>query len=417
MAESLLTENLAAERATAVRTLLGQPLLDAQADPGAFRLVARHGEWLRDWFEKACGWAVTVDPAGGWARLAKRATTVDVSRPLRRTRGSAAPFDRRRYQLLCLISAELVRHPDTTIGLLAGAVTTEAGLDTARHGERAAFVDALRALMSWGVLRASGDDVDAYVGSERHNALLTADTARLHRLLASAAAPSALPGELTTDQAAQRLLDEPRYGAATGDEADGTAGDEARLKWARHALARRLLDDPAVHLDDLTDAEAGYLATPGGRKWLRDRLGEAGFELEERAEGLVAVDADSLATDRHFPAPLGNAHQLALLVADRLVPTDAAGRRSLGRLTATQLAAAVDAELAAHPGWARGSRDDGGPERLAAEAVELLAAFGLVAVHPDGAVEARPALARYRVGDPVVSSRTPNLFSSPEVLA
>ena len=415
MAESLLTRNLADERATAVRTLLGRPLLDTDTDPDAFRLVARHAAWLVEWFERACGWSLTVDPAGGWARLAKRTATVDVTRPLRRTRGAGGPFDRRRYQLLCLVCAELVRHPVTTVGLLAGAVTRDAGLDTARHGERAALVDALRALMGWGAVRATSGDVDAYVGSEKGNAILTADTARLHRLMACATAPSSLPEDISVDAAVARLVAEPRYGDgphAPGPTPGRAAGpaDEARHRWARHSLARRLLDQPVVHLDDLSPPEADYLATPSGRKWLRDRVAEAGLELEERVEGLLAVDAEALATDRHFPAPLGNAHQLALLLADRLVTTDAQGDRRLGRLSARQLEAETAAVLARFPSWAKGRRDEGGPERLAQEAVDLLAAFGMVRLHPDGAVEARPALARYRVGDPVLTAPPPSLF-------
>jgi uncharacterized protein (TIGR02678 family) len=408
MAESLLTRDLADERSTAIRTLLGRPLLDADADLDAFRLVARHAGWLTEWFEVACGWALTVDTTAGCARLAKRSAGAPVVSALHRTRGSGAAFDRRRYQLLCLICTELVRHPHTTVGLLAGAVRGEADLDTSRHGERAAFVDALRALLAWGVVRATAGDVDAYLGSERGNALLTADTARLHRLVASAAAPSILPDDVATDDAVERLLAEPRYG--DGPDEAATAGDEARNRWARHRLARRLLDQPVVHLDELSPNEADYLASPSGRKWLRERVAEAGFELEERAEGLVAVDPDSLATDRHFPAPMGHAHQLALLLADRLVTTDATGRRSLGRLSAGRLAAEVDAVFARFPSWAKGQRDDGGPERLGREAVELLAGFGLVRVHPDGTVEARPALARYRVGEPVLSASTPSLF-------
>jgi uncharacterized protein (TIGR02678 family) len=409
VADTALAEHLGAERSTAIRTLLAQPLLDSGDNPDGFRLVARHAGWLTEYFEKACGWALTVDATGGYARLAKRAAVIDSSRPLRRTRGGgAAPFDRRRYQLLCLVCAELVRHPVTTIGLLAGAVTADSTLDTSRRGERVALVDALRVLMAWGTVRATAGDIDAFADSAGGNAILTADTARLHRLLVSAAAPSALPDELDTEQAAARLEAEPRY----GDVADlpGEAGDEARNRWARHHLARRLLDDPVLHLDELSGIEADYVASPSGRKWLRDRAAEAGFDLEERAEGLLAVDPDGVATDRLFPAPLGNAHQLALLLADRLVTTSAGGRRQLGSLSPRELQDLVDAIFAKFPTWARGQRDEGGPERLGREAVSLLSSFGLVRRHPDGGLMARPALARYRVGDPVLSDAEPSLF-------
>jgi len=413
-----LADDLADERSKAARALLAAPLLDGDADPDAFRLVVRHTDWLTSYFEDACGWALTVDPASGFARLAKRAAAVpDPTRPLRRTRGEGAPFDRRRYQLLCIVCAELVRHPVTTIGLLASAATAEAGLDTSRYAERGAFVDALRVLASWGALRVSAGEVDAFVDNDRANAILSADTARLHRLLASPSAPSALPAELDVDTVTRRLLAEPRYGdpayandaAERADQADDGSGvdglsDEARNRWARHRLGRRLLDDPAVHLDDISAAERDYLTSSSGRRWLRDRVAEAGFELEERAEGLLAVDPDAAATDQRFPAPLGNAHQLALLLVDRLVATGADGSRHLGRLHNDHLRAAVDAVLAKFPRWARTHRDDGGPARLAREAVDLLVGFGLARRDPDGAVAARPALARYAVAAPVVST-------------
>ncbi len=181
-----------------------------------------------------------------------------------------------------------------------------------------------------------------------------------------------------------------------------------RLRWARHRVGRRLLDDPVVHLDELAAAERDYLTSLSGRRWARDRVNEAGFELEERAEGMLAVDTRRIATDATFPAPQGNAHQLALLLVDKLLPTDEAGRRRLGRLDPQQLDRAVAAVLARFPSWARAARDDDGAARLSREAVDLLVGFGLVHRDPDGTVTARPALARYRVAEP--STEGPTLF-------
>jgi len=398
-----LAEHLAAERSGAIRRLLATPLLDAEADAGGFRAVVRHASWLADYFEQTCGWTLTVDSAGGFARLAKRGVGADATRPLRRTRGEGAPFDRRRYQLLALVCAELVRHPVTTVGLLARSIAADANLDTSRYGERGAFVDALRVLAAWGALRVSVGDVDAFVDSEQANAILTADTARLHRLLVSAVAPSALPDDLGVDAAIERLCAEPRYGgAADEDEAVG----EARNRWARHQLGRRVLDDPAVHLDDISAVERDYLASLSGRRWVRERATEAGLELEERLEGLLPIDPEGIATDRRFPAPQGNAHQLALLLVDRLVPTGLDDGRRLGRLDPGQLHTEVAAIMARFPSWARGSREGAGPEQLTREAIDLLVAFGLAVREANGTVVARPALARYRVTDPVVAERS-----------
>lgn len=396
-----LGDHLLAERSEAARWLLAHPLLGTEQEPDAFRLVARHGGWLTDYFEQTCGWTLTVDPASGCARLAKRAAVVDETRPLRRARGARLPFDQRRYQLLCLVSAELVRHPVTTVGLLAGAVTAEAGLDTTRQSDRTALVDALRALMDWGALEVSAGELDAYVGTDGANALLSADTSRLHRLLVSTAAPSSLPEDLTTEEAIDRLLDEPRYG--TGDD---QMGEEARNRWARHRLARRLLDDPVVHLEDLSEVEAAYLASISGRRWLRDRVAEAGLDLEERADGLLAVDPDAIATDLVWPAPAGNAHQLALLLVDRLVASGPDGSRRSIHLTAVELEVAVRELLDRYPGWARSHREEGGPQELTRQAVDLLVAFGLARRDGDGGVHARPALTRYRSAPPVTSGQS-----------
>lgn len=404
-----LQEHLDAERSEAVRRLLAHPLLDARSEPDAFRLVARHTAWLTDYFEQTCGWALTVDTASGFARLGKRAAQVDTTRPLRRTRGERVPFDRRRYQLLCLVCAELVRHPVTTIGMLAGAVTGDAALDTSRQSERIAFVDALRALIDWGALEVSAGELEAYVGNDRANALLSADTSRLHRLLVPAIAPSSLPDALVTEEATDRLLEEPRYGTGPGQAPITEVGEETRNRWARHRLGRRMLDDPVVHLEDLTEFEVGYLTSISGRRWLRDRAAEAGLELEERSDGFVSIDPDSIASDVQFPAPAGNSHQLALLLVDRLVVTEPDGSRRPAHLTATELRAAVQDVLDRFPGWARGQRDEGGPERLARQAVDLLVGFGLARWHAGGGVQARPAIARYRSA-PAVVHRAPTLF-------
>jgi uncharacterized protein (TIGR02678 family) len=407
VADAALHDHLAAERSGAVRHLLAAPLIDAETARDEFRLVVRHERWLVGYFEQACGWSLTVDSAAGFARLAKRAPHRPVDapaappRPLLRPRGDQSPFDRRRYQVLCLVCAELVRHPVTTVGLLASSITAAAALDTSRYGERTAFVDALRVLAGWGVLRVTAGELDAFVDDRKANAILTADTARLHRLLVSSTAASALPDGLSTTAATELLVDEPRYHEAAGDGA--TAADDARNRWARHNLARRALDEPVVYADDLTETERDYLASISGRRLLRDRLAAAGFDVEERLEGILAVDPDAIATDRRFPAPHGNAHQLALLLADRLVTVADDGIRVLATLGPSEIDAAVTDILGRFPGWARGSREGDGPRLLTEQALSLLHGFGLILRHPDGAVQALPALARYAITEPVTS--------------
>ncbi len=259
-----------------------------------------------------------------------------------------------------------------------------------------------------GALRTTAGDVDAFLESDEGNAILTADTTRLHRLLVSTMAPSALPDGLDYDTATSALLAEPRYGdaASTPEEAD----EDQRLRWTRHTLARRALDNPVTHLDDCSEAERDYLTNPAGRRWLRDRVREAGLELEERREGFLVVDADAIATDLKFPAPQGNAHQLALVLVDRLHVVDESGHRGVGTLSPHQLRRHVTELFASHPGWAKAHQEGDGADRLSADAIDLLACFGLVRVEPDGTVVGRPALARYRVGTPIISAGEPTLF-------
>jgi uncharacterized protein (TIGR02678 family) len=187
--------------------------------------------------------------------------------------------------MLFLVCAELVRHPVTIIGMLATSITADARLDTSRYGERGALVDALRVLVAWGALRVTSGEVDAFVDSQQANAILSADTARLHRLIVGATVPSSLPSDIGVHAATEVLAAEPRYGAVADQD---EVADEARNRWARHRLGRRLLDDPVTYFDDLSTAERDYVASISGRRWLRDRVDAAGFELKERCEGLLA---------------------------------------------------------------------------------------------------------------------------------
>jgi hypothetical protein len=86
-------------------------------------------------FHCGCSNGSTTTAVGGWswkhdggrcARLVQVRADMDASRPALRRRTTKAPFGRRRYTLLCLIGAELLTGPVTTIGLLAQRVTQAA---------------------------------------------------------------------------------------------------------------------------------------------------------------------------------------------------------------------------------------------------------------------------------------------------
>ncbi|GAA2851306.1 TIGR02678 family protein [Nonomuraea rubra] len=377
------------EIARAIRTLLGRPLVSRHDDPAAFDLIRKRRGPLIQWFDYFCGWRLVVEPRQGYARLVKTGPPGPraASRPARRRRTTRAPFDRRRYTLLCLCSAELLTSPVTTIGMLARRVVQAAAVepdvpafDPVRNEERAAFVDAVKLLEHYGAVTAMDGVTEAYLGDEDAKVLYRVDTTRVIRLLAAPVPPSGArpPGE---DGPAE-LTAEARYG---GDEPTGTQ----RALWARHSLIRRLLDEPVVYRDELTPAQSAYAASLTGCRLLRRAAEEAGFVLEERAEGLLLVDPDAIATDTRFPDDGSHAKVAALLMLDLLVTS--------GPVTAGRLDAEAARLLRRFPQWARAYQSDGGGPRLAADALEVLTQFGLARRSGDQ-VAALPAAARYRVG-------------------
>ncbi|WP_019813022.1 TIGR02678 family protein [Saccharomonospora saliphila] len=383
------------EVARGIRLLLGRPLLTKQHEPEAFDLVRRRQQPIELWFDYNCGWPLTVEPRLGYARLAK-IRQPDETRPARRSRSNRAPFDRRRYTLLCVVAAELLSGPVTTIGLLADrvrqATATDDKLetfDTARHGERKAYVDVLRLLESFGALTTVDGVTESFVDSREAKVLYRVDTTLVLRLLAAPSGPSRSPVPpeevgLRWPELVDGLLREPRYG-----DGESPTTDVRRNLWLRHSIFRRLFDDPVLYDADLTDDQRAYLRNPRGRQLLRAAAEQAGFVLEERAEGYLLVDPDALATDRTFPGGSGTVGGAALLVLDRLVAADTG-------LTVEQLHAEASGLLREYPHWARQYRDDDGPARLVSESLSVLTTFGL-AVREAGRVRALPAAARYTV--------------------
>lgn len=389
-----MQQQAAEEQARAVRLLLAVPLLTADQDPAGFDLVRRHAEALRRWFDDTCGWALHVEPRRGYARLAKVRDDPDPSRPARRRRSTRAPFDRRRYVLLCLVAAELARPGVmTTIGLLAervrAASVTDPGIeafDTASREQRSAFVDAVKLLEDLGIVHAVDGVSDAYLESADAKVLYQVDEGRLARLL-TAPAPPSQAGEGAADLT--RLLREPRYGNAPDGGED--VPEQQRNRWLRHSITRRVLDDPVVYLDELTAPQRAYLASLTGRRVVREAAAAAGFVLEERAEGVMAVDPDGIATDTRFPDDHSHAKHAALLLLELL--------GGPAPVTVHKVERHVAALLDRFPSWGRAYQSEGGAARLTADALGLLRSFGL-ATRDGDTVAPRPAAARYAAPAP-----------------
>jgi uncharacterized protein (TIGR02678 family) len=401
---NLSNQLVVAERedvARGIRLLLASPLISERTSPESFDVVRRRREPIRQWFDYYCGWTLIVEPRLGYARLVKVRAATDPSRPARRLRAGRSPFDRRRYVLLCLVAAELLSVPVTTIGLLADrvghgsaadpVVTT---FDSANRGERMAFVDVLRLLETYGVIEVVDGSTESFVESATAKVLYRVDSTLLLRLLATPVGPSQLA--IPTDEVPLRFEEllglvtrERRYGRATDDGTDtAPASETQRNLWLRHSIFRKLADDPVLYLADLTTEEQAYLSSPTGRQLLRRAADQGGFVLEERAEGILFIDTDSLATDSRFPDDASTAKVAALLLLDRM-----AGAAT----TIEQLRISASALLTEFPRWAKGYREDDGPAQLVGDALAVLTGFGLVGV-TGGLVQPLPAAARYAVG-------------------
>jgi uncharacterized protein (TIGR02678 family) len=386
--------------ARGIRLLLANPLISERSSAEWFDLVRRRREPIRQWFDYYCGWTLIVEPRLGYARLVKVRAAADPGRPARRPRAGRAPFDRRRYVLLCLAAAELLTVPVTTIGLLADRVRHASitdpvvtAFDSASRAERMAFVDVLRVLESYGVLEVVDGSTESFVESAGAKVLYRIDATLLLRLLAAPVGPSqlAVPVEevpLRFDELLGLVTAERRYGRDARD-APGTVpvSEVQRNLWLRHSIFRRLADDPVLYLADLSAEERAYLASPTGRQLLRRAADQGGFVLEERAEGVLFIDAEGLATDSRFPDDASTAKVAALLLLDGIG----------GTATTEQLQVCASALLARFPRWAKSYRDEDGPAQLVADALAVLAGFGLVRVSA-GLVTPLPAAARYAVG-------------------
>ncbi|MFE3873043.1 TIGR02678 family protein [Kitasatospora sp. NPDC059146] len=393
---TLANQLVLAERqdvARGIRLLLGRPLITERGDPPAFELIRRRQDPLTKWFDYHCGWQLVVEPRLGYARLFKIRAVPDGSRPARRSRSGRAPFDRRRYTLLCVVAAELLPVPVTTVGLLADRVVQACAadealppFDTASRPERMAFVDVLKLLESYGALLTVDGVTESFADSAQAKVLYRVDATVLMRLLAAPVGPSrlAVPAEeipLRYEELLRGTVRESRYGGAD-------ASDAQRNLRLRHSLLRRLFDDPVLHHDELSADELAYLTSPTGRQIVRRAAEQAGFVLEERADGLLLVDPDGIATDSRFPDDSATARVAALLLLEPLTAAP-------GGLTPEQLTAEANELLRRFPQWAKSYQSEDGAQRLTADAVRVLTDFGLARRIGDRTVP-RPAAFRYR---------------------
>lgn len=386
----------------AIRALLARPLLLRSQDADLFRSVAIHRSSLSQWFEDDLGWQLQVDVRSGIARLHKRVDRADPRRGLRRTRSSKRPFDPLRYQLLALVCAELLRRPHAALGDLADAVARLCGadedladLDLTRHADRVAFVDVLLWLLELGAVEVTAGEVEGFGGSQDVDAVLRANTTLLPLLLSSDRPPSRVDAH-DPESWVEQLLEEPRYGTAATDP--GNTDRDQRARWARHQVVRRLVDEPAVDLDELHPVVRDYLYSPSGREKVLSAARKAGFVVERHADAWIAIDPSRESTPNTFGSTgkPSTAEQAAAVLLATLVTDGADGDRRLVPRTIDALQRVLQAYMERNPRWARSARARGGSEVLAEEAIDLLEEFGLVVRRSDE-ITPRPAAARFSV--------------------
>lgn len=385
-----LDDQHAQERRDATRALLRTPLLRAGADPDAFRLVRRHEDELRRWFDGECGWQLVVD--GDLARLRKRSTdTSDATRPARDPSGGT-PFSRRRYVLFCLSLAALERaDQQLTLGGLADDVLLAcqdpdlraAGVEflLERREERSDLVAVVRLLLRHGVLARVAGDEDAFV-QRSGDVLYDVDRRALSLLTAAPHGASTITAG-TFEERISALAAEPVPDV-----------EELRAQRSRRTLTRRLVDDPVVYRRDLDDVDLEYLtrqrAALVGR--VQDRCG---LVAELRSEGIAMLDPDDELTDVRMPESGTDGHA-TLLVAEHLAALD-------GTAASTVEIEALVRRLALEHRtyWRRAAVEPGAEVALAATAIARLEALGLVR-REDDEIHPLPALARYAVDAPTL---------------
>jgi uncharacterized protein (TIGR02678 family) len=393
------------EQRAALRAILMKPLMTpAHSD---FAAVRRHVDVLKEWFAREAGWTLHVER--DCARLYKR--PADLLDP---TRGFS-DYNGRRYVLFCLACAVLERaDPQITLRVVGEKLLQLAAeprlaargftFTLQAHHERRELVAVCRTLLDLGVLVRVAGDEEGYVqhaaeGVEHlHDALYD-----IHRrVLAGVLAAVRGPSTWSDDEAPGEL--EGRLHALVAEHVPDT--DEGRRTAIRRDLARRLLDDPVVYINDLDPTARSYFLNQRGPMAARLTEG-AGLIAEQRAEGLALVDETGDLTDVSMPAEGTEAH-VTLLVAEFLCQRMSHHAVSTqAHTTEIDIANFIENARSRYGRyWRKSAREPGSERELARIAVERLEKLKLIGVAQDE-IQARPALARFAVGAAEIVEATP----------
>ncbi|TCC32037.1 TIGR02678 family protein [Kribbella speibonae] len=371
----------AAERRTAARALLKTPILTTNA-PAELTLVRRHAKTLKQLFFSRFGYNLIVETS--FARLFKAG--LDAGTPTRAAqRSTEQDFTPRHYTYLALTCSALLSPTvgeQVLLSALADQIRADAVLaglslpdtiEQARH-----LTQALYLLMEWGVISET-DGAIASWGTRQEECLLDVNRPLLPHLLATTLREASTPGELLT-----------------------VREDHFNPEAPRRSLRRKLVENPLVRREDLSEAERDVLSRE--RRDLARRLDEDfGLILEVRSEGALVYDPDEELTDVLFPGK-GTVAHAALLLLDALTDTLRPTAESRAQLDGADVPGVFAPSetvweemllIIEQYGSAFAERYKHAPDTLIDEAVSLLNSLSLTRSVKDGLI-LHPACARYR---------------------
>ncbi|WP_206881201.1 TIGR02678 family protein [Alicyclobacillus mali (ex Roth et al. 2021)] len=305
-----------AEFQEAARILLSRPWIAKKDHPDEYRLVHRHQDALRDWFQRMAGWALVVT-----SEIAKLEKQPAVHQPWMRIDEFLNPRDYALFAYALWFLEGLQREEQFLLSELIDAIGEEARrngdeLDWTNYEHRLSMVRALKKLRDFGVLQAVDGEENAWARDHSQNVLYEAT--RVSRFVMN---------RFPRDFASYETIDE-LYEADTFIGLDGSAEFES---WStahrRHRVIRRFLMEPVVYDADFSEEERRYVQTQ--RSFLVDRIEQAtGLVGRRFREGLLFAWPNSTGEFELFPGD-STLSDVCLLTANALVQRIRAGHASI----------------------------------------------------------------------------------------
>jgi len=295
-----------AELQEAARILLSRPWITKENHPDEYRLIHRHQDALRNWFQRMAGWALVVT-----SEIAKLEKQPAVHQPWMRIDEFLYPRDYALFAYALWFLEGLQREEQFLLSDLIDAISEEAlrngdHLDWTSYDHRLSMVRALKKLRDLGVLQAVDGEEMGWARDDSQNVLYEAT--RVSRYVMN---------RFPRDFASYQTIDD-LYEADTFIGMDGSAEFES---WAtahrRHRVIRRFLVEPVVYDADFSEEERRYVQTQ--RSFLVDRIEQAtGLVGRRFREGLLFAWPEPTSDFELFPGD-STLSDVCLLVANALV--------------------------------------------------------------------------------------------------